>query len=80
MSVLHSRINNADDSGKLYLVDIVGFCVAGAIMIGLAIWAFTKLARRRATGEMKSRSGMTLSVQGIVKESITMRSEKALPK
>ncbi|KAG6888926.1 hypothetical protein C0995_004939 [Termitomyces sp. Mi166 len=82
MAVLHRRIDSSNGTGMLDPLDIAGFCIAGVIALGLAVWALVTLTQQRAKAKMKSMSsdGAFLSVRGVVKESLRSHSEKTLAK
>ncbi|KAG5717289.1 hypothetical protein E4T56_gene10299 [Termitomyces sp. T112] len=78
MAVVQRR-NNGPGSGTLAPVDIAGFCIAGAIMLGLVAWAFITFTRRRARAKTKSmHNGALPSVPGFVKEGMPSHIEKTL--
>ncbi|KAG6857218.1 hypothetical protein H0H87_007637 [Tephrocybe sp. NHM501043] len=50
-------------------ISIAGFCVAGAIVLGLGLWVSVALSRKRANAKRQSiRNDAFLSVRGLIKE------------
>ncbi|KAG6831795.1 hypothetical protein H0H92_007472 [Tricholoma furcatifolium] len=80
MPILHIRVASANDldndSGTLDPVYIAGFCVAGAVMLGLAIWLVVSLLRKRSRVRRQSVSnGAFLTVRGLVKDGVPANPE-----
>ncbi|KAF9019386.1 hypothetical protein BDZ89DRAFT_1073048 [Hymenopellis radicata] len=74
-ALLNTRDENSEvmsGSSSLRPVYIAGFCVVGAILIGLAIWLSIRIYRRRAQAKRDNvRGAAFLSVKGLVRVEAT---------
>lgn len=65
---LHRR--NALSSEPVYPTYIVGFAIAGAVILSLGVWGLIRCLRKRATAKREENRGAAfLSVRGLVKVS-----------
>lgn len=77
MPPIHSHTRRAEKSQPLNPIYIAGFCVVGAIILGVAIWLLVRLQRKRAMAKREDiRGAAFLSVQGLVREGSQPKTEK----
>ncbi|KAG6865900.1 hypothetical protein C0991_010733 [Blastosporella zonata] len=66
MNVLYRRVESSR-SGSIDPVSVAGLCIAGGVVLGMAIWLFIAVLRKRASAKRRSiRNGAFLSVRGLV--------------
>ncbi|RDB25827.1 hypothetical protein Hypma_006477 [Hypsizygus marmoreus] len=69
MPVLTSFVRRAEFSSPSNPIYIAGFCIVGAILLGLSIWILIRFQRKRAAAKREENRGAAfLSVRGLVKE------------
>lgn len=69
---LAARANADGSSGGLPTIAIIGFIVAGLLLLAVGIWFLVSFIRKRAQKKREAERGAAfLTVKGVVKESMS---------
>jgi hypothetical protein len=65
VTIFRRDTHNSEPLNPIY---IAGFCVVGAIILGLGVWGLIRYQRRRAAANREEQRGAAfLSIRGLVK-------------